>query len=135
MLQQNQQQIHRKTWSNSVAQLFLEISPLKKQFQTTVQDLEIKLEQMKESNKAMQEVYTDHVRWVASIWMMDDGCFPRLIHYFAHDLCVWRHNSRIQEKTIMKLEEAPWYEDDDFNSNNGDGSDSSPGEQPSVHMI
>jgi hypothetical protein len=62
MLQQNQQQIHRKTWSNSVAQLFLEISPLKKQFQTTVQDLEIKLEQMKESNKAMQEVYTDHVR-------------------------------------------------------------------------
>lgn len=49
MLLQNQQRIHRESWSNNVAQLFLEISPLKKQFRAIIQELE---DQMKRRRSA-----------------------------------------------------------------------------------
>ncbi|CAJ1964787.1 unnamed protein product [Cylindrotheca closterium] len=62
MLQEHQQKIHRDCWSNSIADLCLEMEPLKKESALVKTKLNRTVEAHNDRLKGMKKVYEDHLR-------------------------------------------------------------------------
>ena len=62
MLQQKQQKIHSKTWSQAIADMYFEIPAVVKKFKETMTNLDFLQETVQQKKSKMEDLFANHVR-------------------------------------------------------------------------